>query len=59
MFTDNKIASQFSVGKTKYSYSINYGPTIYFKDGLRKQISIPHFLSLSFDDSLNVEMQDC
>ena len=59
MFSDSEIASEFTLGKTKCSYLISYGLAPYFKDTLFREISTSEFFSLSFDESLNKEIQSC
>ena len=59
MFSDSEIASEFILGKTKCSYFINYGLAPYFKDTLLREINTSEFFSLSFDESLNKEIQSC
>ena len=59
MFSDSEIASEFTLGKTKCSYLINYGLAPYFKDPLLREINTSEFFSLSFDESLNKEIQSC
>ena len=52
-------SSEFTLGKTKCSYLINYGVAPYFKDTLLREINTSEFFSLSFDESLNKEIQSC
>ena len=57
MFSRSDVARQFSLGKTKACYMILYGIAPYCKAELLGQInSFPQF-SLSFDESLNTDLQ--
>ena len=46
MFTDSEIASNFTLGKTKCSYFINFGIAHFFKGSLKKQINLSPFYIL-------------
>ena len=51
MFSDSEIAKEFSLGKTKVSYTICCGITPYFRDmfiGSSKEVQM---YNLSFDES--------
>ena len=39
MFSDSEIASEFTLGKTKCFYLINYGLAPFFKDTLLREIN--------------------
>ena len=59
MFTDSEIASNFTLGKAKCSYFINFGIAPFFKESLKKQINLSPFYSLSFDESMHAVTQSC
>ena len=59
MFSDSEIASQFHLSKTKCSYFINHCFAPYFKDILVNVINMLEFFTVSFDESMNAEMQNC
>ena len=59
MFSGSEIASQFHLSKTKCSYFINHGFEPYFKDILVNVINMSEFFTVSFDESMNAEMQNC
>ena len=44
---------------TKCSYFINHGFAPYFKDILVNVINMSEFFTVSFDESMNAEMQNC
>ena len=58
MFSDNKIAESFKLGKTKCGYFINYGLEPFSKMNLIKSIKDSPFFAASFDESLNRINQD-
>ena len=59
VFTNSKIAHQFSLGKTKCRYMILYAIVPYCRSELLKQINSFLFFSLSFDECLNSMLQKC
>ena len=59
MFPDSEVAQKFSLGKTKCRYMIIYGLAPYLIKQLLKEINSASFYSVSFDDSLNSELQKC
>ena len=58
MFSDNKIAESFKLGKTESGYFINYGLAPFFKTNLIKSIKDSPFFAASFGESLNRIYQD-
>ena len=44
MLNDSKIAQNFKLGKTKYSYVICHGLALYFQESLLEQILKPLLL---------------
>ena len=57
MFPDSKIVSQFTLGKTKGRYTMLYGIAPEFKKQLIYDINASPFYTVSFDESLNSQMQ--
>ena len=57
MFPDSEIASQFTLGKTKARYAILYRIASEFKKQLIYDINASPFYTLSFDESLNFQVQ--
>ena len=57
MFSDSEITSQFTVGKTKARYTILYGIAPEFKKQLIYDINASPFYTVSFDESLNSQVQ--
>ena len=57
MFPDSGISSQFTLGKTKARYTILYRIASEFKKQLIYDINASPFYTLSFDESLNFQMQ--
>ena len=58
MFTDSRIAQNFSCGKTKCFYLINFGLASYFHDiwmSKLRQSSVKYVIS--FDESFNIGLQ--
>ena len=53
MFPDSAIAQQFSMGRTKSMYLINYGPAPFFKSQLIDNLEKSDIHVFSFDESLN------
>ena len=53
MFPDSKIAQNFSLGRTKFGYSLNHGLGPYFKNLTVSDIQKAGVFSVSFDESLN------
>ena len=58
MFPDSQIAKPFQLSKTKCAYYVVFGLAPYFKAFLVKDIKLPPFYSLSFDESLNNKLQE-
>ena len=54
IFPDSKVASQFRLGKTKYTYMILYEIAPYVTDVLNDAIQEVPIYSLSFDESYNL-----
>ena len=59
MFPDSMVAKNFTFGKDKCGYYINYGLAPYFKSILVDDIKKSDFFSISFDESLNKSTQSC
>ena len=57
MFPDSKIVSQFTLGKTKAKYTILYRIAPEFKKQLIYDINASPFYTVSFDESLNSQVQ--
>ena len=57
MFPESKIASQFTLGKTKARYTMLYGIAPEFKKQLIYDINASTFYTVSFDESLNSQVQ--
>ena len=53
MFKDSKIAQNFKLGKTKYSYVVCHGVALYFWESLLEQIWRAFFIVTMFDESCN------
>ena len=58
MFNDSEVAKSFSLSKTKCMYYMNYGLGPYFKEELVKTVKASPYFSLSFDETLNGEIQE-
>ena len=58
MFPDSQVAKPFQLSKTKCAYYVVFGLASYFKVLLVKDIKLPPFYSLSFDESLNNKLQE-
>ena len=57
MFFDSEIAAMFSLGKTKSRYTILYGIALEFKRVLLYEVKSSPFFTVSFDESLNTDLQ--
>ena len=57
MFPDSEIASQFTLGKTKVRYTMLYRIAPEFKRQLIYDINASPFYIVSFDESLNSQVQ--
>ena len=57
MFPDSEIVSQFTLGKTKAKYTMLYGIAPEFKKQLIYDINASPFYTVSFDESLNSQVQ--
>ena len=57
MFPGSKIASQFTLGKTEARYTMFYGIAPEFNKQLIYDINATPFYTVSFDDSLNSQVQ--
>ena len=53
MFPDSEVALNFTLGKTKCAYFMNYDIAPHFKNILTTAITESPFYRLSFDESLN------
>ena len=58
MFVDSAIATEFTLSKTKCGYVVKYGISPWIKENLRKDVCNSPFYSVSFDESLNKQMQE-
>ena len=58
MFPDSAIAAGFTLSKTKCAYVVKYGMAPWLKENLRKVIIESPFFSVSYDESLNRQMQE-
>ena len=58
MFPDSGIAADFTLSKTKCAYVVKYGVVPWLKENLQKVISESLFYSVSWDESLNRQMQE-
>ena len=56
MFKDSQIAAKMKFGKKKCSYFINYGLAPYIKEQLKQHISFSPLYVVSFDESINEQM---
>ena len=59
MFFDSEIAAKFSFGKTKSRYTVLYGKAPEFKRGLVYDVKSSPFFTVSFNESLNVDLEMC
>ena len=59
MFPDSDIAKNFTLERTKFSYTLNHGIAAHFKDELITAINDSPYFSVSFDESLNEAIQKC
>ena len=57
MFFVSEIAATFSLGKTKSRYTILYGIALEFKRVLLYDVKSSPFFTVSFDESLNTDLQ--
>ena len=57
MFAGHEVVEHFSLGKTKSRYTILYGTAPEFKKMLFNDVNQSPFFSISFDESLNSELQ--
>ena len=57
MFPDSEIASHFTLGKTKARYTMLYGIAPEFKKQLVYDINASPFYTISFNESLNSQVQ--
>ena len=57
MFPDSKIASQFTLGKTKARYTMLYGIVPEFKKQLIYDTNVSPFYTVSFDESFISQVQ--
>ena len=53
MFPDSKIHDQYSMGKSKCSYIVNFGLGPFFQNELIERVKKSPFFAISFDESLN------
>ena len=58
MFPDRQIAGDFTLSKTKCTYVVKYGIASWLKENLRKVINESPFYSISYDESLNRQMEE-
>ena len=58
MFPDSEIAQKFKLGKTKCAYLFNYGMAPFVKYQLVKNIVASPFYTVSFDESMNIVLQN-
>ena len=58
MFSDSKIASQFSCGEKKAAYLTTFGLGPYFADQLFKNLQSKPAYVLLFDETLNEDLQE-
>lgn len=58
MFPDSAIAAGFTLSKTKCAYVVKYGIAPWLKQNLCQVISDSPFFSVSYDESLNRQMQE-
>ena len=59
MFFDSEIAAKFSLGKAKSRYTILYGIPPESKRVLLYGVTSASFFTVSFDESLNTDLQIC
>ena len=59
MFFDSEIAAKFSFGKTKSRYTVLYGIASEFKRGLVYDVKSSPFFTVSFNESLNADLEMC
>ena len=59
MFPDSNLAKAFAVGKSKCRYMMLYGIAPEFKQKLIFDINSSPFYSVTFDESMNSELQMC
>ena len=58
LFSDSLIAESFSMSQTKWSYLINYGLAVYFKEKLINTVKDSPYFIISSDKSLNNILQE-
>ena len=58
MFPDSAIAAGFTLSKTKCAYVIKYGIAPWLKENLQNLINEAPFYSVSYDESLNRQLQE-
>ena len=58
MFPDSAIAAEFTLSKTKCAYLVKYGIAPWLKDNLVKEVNQSPFYSVSYDESLNRQLQE-
>ena len=58
MFPNNDIVSTFKLSKTKCAYLVTHGIAPWVKSNLQVEVSNSQFYNVSFDESLNVVLQE-
>ena len=58
MFPNNDIVSTFKLSKTKCAYLVTHGIAPWVKSNLQVEVSNSPFYNVSFDESLNVVLQE-
>ena len=58
MIPNNDIVSKFKLSKTKCSYYVTHGIAPWVRGNLQTEVSASPFFSVSFDESLNIVMQE-
>ena len=58
MFSDSVIAKSFTLGRTKFSYFINFGIAPYLKELLLAELKSSDFFVTCYDELLNRVLQE-
>ena len=58
MFPNSDTVSKFKLSKTKCAYFVTHGIAPWVKSNLRTEVSNSPFFSMSFDESLNMVLQE-
>lgn len=59
MFPEDMVVNNFTSGKDKTRYLVNYGISPWVKDLLRKDVENAKYVVIGFDESLDKATQNC